>query len=250
MVTPKHRPEGTDAPADNVRKRFVSDASHELKSPVAAIQALAEAVESALPDDPSAAARFARRLVTESERLGRLVADLLDLSRLEEEPISPRVPIDLSATLSDELTTCRLEADSKLIRIVTEVAPGLWVSGDEQQLRLLIRNLLDNALRYSPDGSRIDVILQRDSDHLSLTVVDQGIGIPAEAQPKIFERFYRVDRARSRASGGTGLGLAIVKHAAETHGGTVTVDSEVGTGSAFTVRLPFIAGPRPAPEVG
>jgi signal transduction histidine kinase len=233
--------------AQKVRKEFVSDASHELKSPVASIQTLAEALQSALEDDPAAAARFARRLVTESERLSRLVADLLDLSRLEEGTSRSTEAVDLSALVSDETETSRIEADSKLIQIVSEIADDLWVTGDGEQLRLLVRNLLDNAVRYSSDGSRIDLYLGSKGDEVQLSVSDQGIGIPLDVQGRIFERFYRVDRARSRASGGTGLGLAIVKHVAELHGGSVEVDSELGHGSTFTARFPLGEAPTAVP---
>lgn len=231
--------------AQKVRKEFVSDASHELKSPVASIQTLAEALERALEDDPGSATRFARRLVTESERLSRLVADLLDLSRLEEDTERSTEPVMLSSVVSDEVETSRVEADSKLIRLVSDTAPELWVDGDREQLRLLVRNLLDNAIRYSADGSRIDIYLGSEGGDVVLSVADQGIGIPLEAQGRVFERFYRVDRARSRASGGTGLGLAIVKHVVELHQGTVHVDSELGRGSRFTARLPLVQPPRP-----
>jgi signal transduction histidine kinase len=226
--------------AEKVRKEFVSDASHELKSPVASIQTLAEALESALEDDPTSATRFARRLVTESERLSRLVADLLDLSRLEEGTSGSAEPVDLSTLVGDETEASRLEADSKLIHVVSDIAPELWVSGDREQLRLLVRNLLDNAIRYSADGGRIDIHLERQGTGAVLSVSDQGIGIPLDAQGRVFERFYRVDRARSRASGGTGLGLAIVKHVAELHRGSVHVDSELGRGSTFTARFPLV----------
>jgi two-component system, OmpR family, sensor histidine kinase SenX3 len=227
--------------AQRVRREFVSDASHELKSPVAGIQTLAEALERALDDDPASASRFARRLVVESERLGRLVSDLLDLSRLEEQVSPSAASVGLSRIVVDELEAGRGEADSKLIRVVRDVAPAPWVTGDDQQLRLMIRNLLDNAVRYSADGSRVDVALVAEGGDAVLTVSDQGIGIPLESQNRIFERFYRVDRARSRASGGTGLGLAIVKHVVDLHGGSVAVDSEIGTGSTFRVRIPSSA---------
>jgi signal transduction histidine kinase len=230
--------------AEKVRKEFVSDASHELKSPVAGIQTLAEALERALEDDPASAARFARRLVTESERLSRLVADLLDLSRLEEGTRSSEA-VDLSGVVIAETEAGRLEADSKLIRMVAEVSPALWVTGDEEQLRLMVRNLVDNAIRYSSDGGRVDIHLQAEGDNAVLSISDRGIGIPLEAQGRVFERFYRVDRARSRASGGTGLGLAIVKHVVELHRGSVEVDSESGHGSTFTARLPLT----PPPEI-
>jgi two-component system sensor histidine kinase SenX3 len=224
--------------AQQVRREFVAHASHELKSPVASLQTLAEAVQQAAEDDPRSATRFAERLVTEANRLGRLISDLLDLSRLEEPTALPHNPTSLSEIVCREAEQIRTIAESKEIAFAERIQPGIWIRGDPQQLQLLVRNLLENAIRYTPDGGSVTLETSMLGPRAVLRVTDTGIGIPLEAQGRVFERFYRVDRARSRDRGGTGLGLAIVKHVAELHGGEVTVESELGTGSTFTAWLP------------
>jgi signal transduction histidine kinase len=228
--------------AQRVRKEFVAHASHELKSPVASLQALAEAIGQAVEDDPASAARFAERMAAESERLGRLVSDLLDLSRLEDPTRASEDPVDLSAAAGDEVRASRVDAQAKNIKLVSHIDAGIWVRGDEQQIGLMIRNLLDNAIRYTSEGGEVEIVVTAGRESAELRVADNGIGIPRESQARVFERFYRVDRARSRGRGGTGLGLAIVKHVAELHGGTVTVTSDLGQGSTFAVRLPLLVG--------
>lgn len=223
-----------------IRREFVSHASHELKSPVAGLQALAEAINDAVHDDPNAAGRFSKRMVLEADRLGRLVSDLLDLSRLEDPTNIPSEPADLSAVARSEIDVHRSSAEDKGISLSSRVAPGVWLRGDEQQLRLMIRNLLDNALRYTPNGGRVALDVFREGDNAYVRVSDDGPGIPLEAQGRVFERFYRVDRARARDRGGTGLGLAIVKHVAEIHGGYVDLRSNLGEGSVFTAQLPLM----------
>jgi two-component system, OmpR family, phosphate regulon sensor histidine kinase PhoR len=225
--------------AQRVRKEFVSHASHELKSPVASMQALAEAIGKAVVDDPATAARFATRLATESDRLGRLVADLLDLSRLEDPGRAPLEPADLTEIVRCEVETYRPQAMAKQIDVSMRLEPDVRVLGDGQQLGSMIRNLLDNAIRYTSEDGHVVVQLAAADARAELEVADDGMGISREAQARIFERFYRVDRARSRDRGGTGLGLAIVKHVAELHGGTVTVRSDLGQGSVFVVSLPL-----------
>ena len=224
--------------AQQVRREFVAHASHELKSPVASLQTLAEAVQQAAEDDPRSATRFAERLVTEANRLGRLISDLLDLSRLEEPTALPQNPTSLSDIAFRESEQIRTVAESKEITLAERIQPGIWIRGDPQQLQLLVRNLLENAIRYTPDGGSVTLETRMLGSRAVLRVTDTGIGIPLEAQGRVFERFYRVDRARSRDRGGTGLGLAIVKHVAELYGGQVTVESELGTGSTFTAWLP------------
>ena len=225
-----------------LRREFVAHASHELKSPVAGLQVLAEAVRDAVRDDPDAAASFADRIVHETDRLGGLIADLLDLSRLEEAEGAPQTPVDLSAVVAAEVASARFAAERGGKTLDVAVEPGVWVRGEKAQLGNLVRNLLDNAVRYTPDGGTITARLGRAGDEAVLTVADDGIGIPLEEQSRVFERFYRVDRARSRDTGGTGLGLAIVKHVAELHGGSVAVESEPGRGSRFFARLPAMRG--------
>jgi signal transduction histidine kinase len=226
-----------------MRREFVTHASHELKSPVAGLQVLAEAVRAAVKDDPVAAGGFADRMATETDRLGRLIADLLDLSRLEEAGGVPETPVDLSLLVRAEVTSAGYAAERKGMSLAGDVEPGVWVRGEQSQLGLLARNLLENAVRYTPDGGSVRVTLRREEGDAVLTVVDDGIGIPLEAQSRVFERFYRVDQARTRDTGGTGLGLAIVKHITELHGGVVAVESELGRGSAFSARLPAVSPP-------
>jgi signal transduction histidine kinase len=224
--------------AQQVRREFVAHASHELKSPVASLQTLAEAVQQAAEDDPRSATRFAERLVTEANRLGRLIGDLLDLSRLEEPTALPQSPTSLSDIAYKEAEQIRTIAESKEITFSEQIQQGIWIRGDPQQLQLLVRNLLQNAIRYTPDGGSVTLETSMRGAQAMVRVSDTGIGIPLESQARVFERFYRVDRARSRDRGGTGLGLAIVKHVAELHGGQVTVESELGSGSTFTAWLP------------
>lgn len=224
--------------AHRIRREFVAHASHELKSPVASLQTLAEAVHDAVGDDTEAASRFSERMITEAARLGKLVTDLLDLSRLEDATRAPADVVDLSAVARDELRAALPSAVDKYMGLYDEVEPGLWVRGDTQQIGLMLRNLLDNAIMYTGRGGAVRLSVAGRGEEIEVVVTDDGMGIPLEAQERVFERFYRVDGGRSRDRGGTGLGLAIVKHAVELHGGKVTVDSEPGRGSAFTVRLP------------
>jgi signal transduction histidine kinase len=226
------------------RKQLVASASHELKSPVASMQALAEAIKSAVRDDPVTAERFAEKLTGEADRLGRIIADLLDLSRVEDPAYAPDRATDLAAvarTVASELASAAAMADKRFDRRIDE---DVWVKGDPGQLTLLIRNLLDNASRYTPAGKRIELDVRREGQDAVVRVADEGIGIPLDAQAHVFERFYRVDRDRSRERGGTGLGLSIVKHVVVLHDGRVGLESELGRGSTFTVRLPAIAPER------
>jgi len=219
-----------------MRRDFVADASHELKTPAAAIQAAAETVERAVGDDPGSAARFATQLRRDATRLSRIVSDLLDLSRLEaERPALERVRLDrVVGEETDRLTSV---AAGSGVRIEPALEP-VTVRGARGDLALLVRNLLDNAVRYSPEGGRVSVRLTERDGRAVLEVEDAGIGIPTRDLPRIFERFYRVDRARSRETGGTGLGLSIARHVAERHGGRIEAESELGRGSTFRVTLP------------
>jgi two-component system, OmpR family, phosphate regulon sensor histidine kinase PhoR len=223
-----------------MRRDFVADASHELKTPVAAIQAAAETLERALRDDPEAAARFAGQLRGESARLSRLVSDLLDLSRLESErPVFEPVRFDLLAREE----AARLDDSAREAGVTLEIAARpLTVSGSTKDLALLVGNLLENAVRYTPSGGRVRLEVGSEDGGVLLFVEDTGIGISSRDLPRIFERFYRVDRARSRATGGTGLGLSIARHVAEQHGGRIEAVSELGRGSTFQVWLPLHEG--------
>lgn len=224
--------------AHQVRRQFVLNASHELKTPVAGIQALAETVEQALEDDPAAAKRFSRKLIVESERLSRLIQDLLDLSRLEDPAHYSNASVDMGAMTEKAVESLRHLAEDRNVILGTDVASGVVVRGDQQQITLLVRNLVDNAIRYTPPEGSVDVRVFHLDREAVLEVEDTGSGIPLNAQSRVFERFFRVDEDRARGSGGTGLGLSIVKHVAEMHGGHVSLESELGEGSTFRVRLP------------
>jgi two-component system, OmpR family, phosphate regulon sensor histidine kinase PhoR len=221
---------------EEMRRDFVAAASHELKTPVASIQAASETLSHALDEDPEAAHRFVAHLIRDSERLSMIVRDLLDLSRLETEQAAFE-PVRLDTLAREEIERIgeRL-ADAGLV-VEVDAAPT-DVRGAGEDLSLMISNLLDNAIRYTRPGGRIRLEVAQQNGDARLTVSDTGIGIPSRDLPRIFERFYRVDRARSRDTGGTGLGLAIVKHVAEQHGGRVDAQSELGQGSTFTVTLP------------
>jgi two-component system phosphate regulon sensor histidine kinase PhoR len=229
-----------------LRRDFVANASHELKTPVAAVRALAETLLTALPEDPEAGRRFAVRIGREAERLDVLARDLLDLSRVERGTLYVE-PVDLVGLAKEMVALLADRAEERRIRLSTELQPNVAVRGDRAQLGLLLSNLIDNALRYTPAKGTVCVRLDATESRAVLQVADTGEGIPAAELPRIFERFYRVDKARARQTGGTGLGLAIVRHVAEAHGGTVRVDSELSRGSTFTVTLP-VAGP-PGPVV-
>ena len=224
-----------------LRRDFVANASHELKTPVAAVRALAETLLTALPDDPEAGRRFAERIGREAERLEVLARDLLDLSRVERGTLDVE-PVDLVGLAKEVLGGYGDLAEERRIRLRAELQPQVSLRGDRAQLGLLLSNLLDNALRHTPARGTVCVRLDATESRALIQVADTGEGIPAGELPRVFERFYRVDKARARQTGGTGLGLAIVRHVAEAHGGTVRVDSELGRGSTFTVTLP-VAGP-------
>lgn len=221
-----------------MRRQFVAHASHELKTPVAGIQALAEALAEAAADDPEAVARFAARTIEEASRLGDLVADLLDLSRLEDPANISRAVIDLAELAGREAEEAASAAGDKGVDFHAEIEPGVLVRGDAGQISLMLRNLLDNAIRYTDPGGKVGLDLDREDHNAVLTISDTGHGIPMRDQARVFERFYRVDEGRARSEGGTGLGLAIVKHVADLHSGRVLLTSQLGEGSVFTVKLP------------
>lgn len=229
-----------------LRKQFAANASHELKTPVASLATLAEAVQSAIDKDPDAARRFAERMSVELQRLEALIAGLMDLSRVED-PAAMRVQeVDLSVVARQQAVEMREAASAKQIDLAEDVEDELRVRGDRQHLELLVRNLLDNAISYTGEGGRVQLQLKRSSESAVLHVADSGIGIPLHAQSRVFERFFRVDQDRARVSGGTGLGLSIVKNVAESHGGSVAVTSELDEGSVFSVILPLL-GDTPGP---
>lgn len=222
---------------DAIRRDFVANASHELKTPAASIQAAAETIRHAADDDPAAVPRFAAQLEREAVRLSRIVADLLDLSRLESgSDLSEQVRLD--ALAREEIRRYEEAAREAGISLGGSTHEAATVRGSARDLSLMIRNLVDNAIRYTRDGGTVHVEVADGDPMVQLSVSDTGVGIPSKDLPRVFERFYRIDRARSRETGGTGLGLAIVKHVAENHGGTVSVDSELGRGTTVVVELP------------
>ncbi len=221
-----------------VRRDFVANVSHELKTPVGAMGLLAEALVGA-SEDPVAVRRFGSRVQRESERLARLVQELIDLSRLQgADPLPDPVRVPLDSVVAEAVDRARVVASARGIDIVRGGVRGLTVLGSEQQLVTALANLLDNAVHYSPDSTRVAVAVRCEQSAVEVSVSDQGIGIAESDLERVFERFYRADPARSRATGGTGLGLAIVKHVATNHGGEVTVWSSEGHGSTFTLHLP------------
>ena len=225
---------------EEVRRDFVANVSHELKTPVGALALLAETIEDAA-EDADAVRRFAGRMRQEAARLTFLVQDLITLSRIQAaEPIPDPEPVELEAVVAEALDRCRMKANARGITLASNGARGLSVLGEEDLLVTALRNLLENAVVYSPERTRVVVTLRKAGDGgAEISVTDQGIGIPERDLERIFERFYRVDPARSRATGGTGLGLAIVKHVTAAHGGRVTVRSVEGSGSTFTLWLPL-----------
>ncbi len=230
---------------DAVRRDFVANVSHELKTPVGAVALLSEAMIDAA-GDPAAVVRFAGRMQHEATRLSQLVQDIIDLSRLQgHDPLQSPELVALDEVVMEAVDRSRLAAETKDVTVVVGGDRGLCVNGDGRQLGMALGNLVDNAVRHSPPGTRVGVAMRRapaDRSHaagiVEISVTDEGDGIPREEIARVFERFYRVDAARSRDTGGTGLGLAIAKHVAVGHGGEVTVWSVEGSGSTFTLRLP------------
>ena len=231
-----------------MRRDFVANVSHELKTPVGAIQLLAETVEAGA-DDPDFVRDYSGRMRKEARRLGVLVQEIIELTRLQEgDALAEPEVVDIDDVVAEAVDRVRVEADGRQIALVAGGTKGLRVRGDAALITTAVRNLLDNAIRYSEPRTRVSVGVSLDAedpDIVRIAVVDQGIGIPKEEQERVFERFYRVDKARSRATGGTGLGLSIVKHVAADHGGTVELWSAPGRGSTFTLVLPRLGEGEP-----
>jgi len=220
-----------------VRRDFVANVSHELRTPVGAMSVLAETL--ADETDPAVMQRLAARITGEAERAGRLIDGLLDLSRIEAEGVPDRRRLDVAAVMAAAAERVGPLAGRRGVEILVGTSSlGLTIVGEEGQLTSAIANLLENAVKYSDCGSAVEVEARVDGDWIEVVVRDHGIGIPAKDLERIFERFYRVDRARSRETGGTGLGLSIVRHVAGNHGGEVLVESQEGIGSTFVLRLP------------
>jgi signal transduction histidine kinase len=225
-----------------IRRDFVANVSHELKTPATSLKLLAESLEETLEEDPVQARLFAAQLKKETERLAQLITDLLDLARLEsQERIDYPTVVDVRGVLMTVLARMRRVARKKDITLQWKrfgKAAQYTVRGDETQLTSMFTNLVDNAVKYTPSGGRVEVIGGSEDSEIVIRIADTGIGIPESKRSRIFERFYRIDKARSKATGGTGLGLSIVRHVAQNHGGRVTVESTPGEGSVFTVHLP------------
>ena len=244
-VTESHR-------VSRVRRDFVANVSHELKTPIGALQLLAEALLDATDptnvgpqpgagpeEDVAAARRFAERIQHESTRLGRLVNELLELTRLQgADPLPDPEPVSVDWVVAEVIDRTRTTAAARDIEVVAEGKRGLTVYGSDSQVATAVANLVENAIAYSKEDTRVTITTSVEDDSVEISVADQGIGIAPHEVDRIFERFYRADRARSRATGGTGLGLAIVKHIATNHGGRIDVVSTLGEGSTFTLRLP------------
>jgi two-component system, OmpR family, sensor histidine kinase SenX3 len=235
---------------DAIRRDFVANVSHELKTPVGALNLLAEAVAEAA-DDPEAVQRFSSRMRVESHRLTRLVQQIIELSRLQgDDPLDEVDPLSVDMLAERAIDRVRVDAGDKEIAVAFVGDHGLEVMGNAEQLVVALGNLVENAVAYSDTGTRVTVSARAHGDLVDIVVTDHGIGIPSNELDRIFERFYRVDPARARATGGTGLGLSIVKHVAVTHAGEVRVWSVEGEGSTFTLALPaYVEQPVTLPSV-
>jgi two-component system phosphate regulon sensor histidine kinase PhoR len=223
---------------ESLRREFVANASHELRTPIAAVRSATETLRSGALEDVGAATRFVDIIDRNAQRLHNLVEDMLDLSKLESQEFKlKRDRVELGNVVPIVLALFRERAEKKGVRLVAELADSLAIQGDARAVEHVLSNLVDNAVKYCPMGTRVVVRANRSGDRVSLVVADDGPGIPSEHLPRLFERFYRVDAGRSRELGGTGLGLSIVKHMVEAMRGSVSVESTVGKGSAFTVTL-------------
>ena len=228
---------------DAVRRDFVANISHELKTPIGAIGLLGEALGHAA-DDPVQVRRFAEQLTKESSRLASMTQEIIELSRLQaKDALSHPEIVELDHVVSAAIDQNRVHAEAQRVSLASGGVKGLRVWGDETMLITAVHNLILNAVQYSPSPSRVGIGVTAAVDVIEISVTDQGIGIPEDELERVFERFFRVDQARSRATGGTGLGLSIVKHVAQNHGGDVRVWSQPGRGSTFTIRLPRVLEP-------
>ncbi len=226
------------------RRDFVANVSHELKTPVAAMGVLSEALLEST-DDPETVQRFGSMIYAESQRLASMVGELIELSRLQgAEALPEMVAVDVDTVVQEAISRYQVVAERADIAITTDDATGFRVLGDEELLVTAIANLISNAIAYSPNNSTVSISRRHINDMIEIAVTDRGIGIAKSDQERVFERFFRVDKARSRATGGTGLGLAIVKHVAANHNGSIRLWSQPGTGSTFTLSIPAYSGPR------
>jgi two-component system sensor histidine kinase SenX3 len=223
---------------DAVRRDFVANISHELKTPISALRTLSEAVTVA-SEDPQLN-KFANMMQNQVERLSTLVQEIIDLSRLQDaDPLLDAIHVDIDEAVNEAIDQCQFLAETRDIEILRGPDVNVHVVGDRTHLIMAFHNLIENAINYSPDRTRVSVNTTSTGNIVEVVVIDQGVGISEADQSRIFERFYRVDPARSRETGGTGLGLAITKHVVGNHGGDVSVWSSAGVGSTFTLRLPI-----------
>lgn len=222
------------------RRDFVANVSHELKTPVGAMALLAEALL-ASADDPETVRRFGEKVLVEANRLGHMVGELIELSRLQgAEPLPDLSIVDVDTIVAEAVSRHKVAADNADIEVRTDTACGFRVLGDQSLLVTALANLVSNAIAYSPRGSLVSISCRKRGDNVEMAVTDRGIGIPRKDQERVFERFFRSDKARSRATGGSGLGLAIVKHIAANHNGSIGLWSQPGTGSTFTLAIPAL----------
>ena len=222
---------------ERVRRDFVANVSHELRTPLTSVKAMAETLLDGALEDAEAAPRFLQTIIRESDRLVRLSADLLDLSRVEARGIEKK-PIDLTALVAEVASRLAPQAEKADIAFTNTLRAPLVIPADRDEMAQVLVNLLDNAIAYTPRGGHVTLSASETAEAVTVCVADTGIGILSHDIPRLFERFYRADKARSRASGGTGLGLSIVKHIVENHGGAVGVESEYNKGSLFSFTLP------------
>jgi two-component system sensor histidine kinase SenX3 len=224
-----------------VRRDFVANISHELKTPIGALSLLSEAVLGAL-DDPDAIKKFATRMQSEAKRLTDLVQEIIQLSRVQDsDPLKIAQEFGINDLIKEAIDQCKTTSDARQILVNFSEGQDCIVKGDREQLIMAIHNLIENAINYSPEGTNVSITSKLQDFIIEISVTDQGIGIPESEVERIFERFYRVDPARSRQTGGTGLGLSIVKHIVAKHGGEIKVWSAENVGSTFSIRLPIIS---------
>jgi two-component system sensor histidine kinase SenX3 len=224
---------------DAVRRDFVANVSHELKTPIGALGLLSEAILGA-KDQPEEVVRFATRMQNEAKRLADLVQEIIDLSRLQSsDPLQKAFAVEIGDAVREAISQAQFSSEQRNISLEIGEVEDATVIGDRDQIVTAIHNLIENAVNYSPENTKVSIVTKRSGNLVEISVTDQGIGIAEADLARIFERFYRVDPARSRLTGGTGLGLSLVKHVALNHGGDVKVWSKVGVGSTFTLLLPI-----------
>ncbi len=227
----------------DVRRDFVANISHELKTPIGALSLLSEAVLGS-KDDPDSVVKFATRMQSEAKRLTDLVQEIINLSRVQDsDPLQLAQEVDVDYMIREAIDQCQITADNRKITVTYAETTATLVLGDRDQLIMAIHNLIENAINYSPENTKVSISTTLEDGVINIAVTDQGIGISEAEQDRIFERFYRVDPARSRQTGGTGLGLSIVKHVASKHGGEVKIWSVENVGSTFSLRLPIYSLP-------